>query len=70
MSDTMQITLKAARVNRGMTQHDVCEILHITNRTLCNWETGKVKIPGICLYALANLYEISIDNIFLPEKST
>lgn len=69
-NNKLQISLKAARVNANMTQDDVCKIMHITNRTLVNWENGHVKIPFISLTALSNLYKIPIDNIFLGEKST
>lgn len=65
MSDKIQISLKAARVNANMTQDDVCREMHITNRTLVNWETGKVKIPFISLKALSTLYNFPIDNIFV-----
>lgn len=70
MENTLKISLKAARVNANMTQDDVCKIMHITNRTLVNWETGKVNIPFISLTALSNLYKIPVDNIFLKTKST
>lgn len=70
MAEMLKISLKAARVNANMTQDDVCKEMHITNRTLVNWETGKIKIPFISLTALSNLYNIPVDNIFLNYKST
>lgn len=70
MSDQLRISLKAARVNANMTQHDVCEQMRISNKTLIDWERGAINIPYISLTALANLYGISIDNIFLPNEST
>lgn len=37
----MQITLKAARVNAGLTQKQVSEYLNVTPETIRNWERGK-----------------------------
>ena len=65
-----QITLKAARVNAGYTQKEAAKLLHISNKTLQNWESGKSypnadKIAEICI-----LYQIPYDCInFLPKCS-
>lgn len=66
----LQITLAAARVNAGYTQDDVSKELHVSKRTVVNWEKGKVIPTFIILNALSNLYKIPIDNIILPQKST
>ena len=65
MANDLKISLKAARVNAKMTQDDVCHEMHITKRTLGNWETGKIKIPFISLKALSNLYKMPVDNILV-----
>lgn len=70
MADTLKISLKAARVNANMTQDDVCREMHISKKTLGNWEQGAVNIPFISLTALSNLYNVPVDNIFLKTKST
>ena len=68
--EKLQISLAAARVNAGLTQQDVARIMHVSNKTVGNWETGKV-IPGIPeVEMLAKIYNISQDNIFLPCYST
>lgn len=62
----IQISLAAARVNAGMTQQDVAEKMHISKQTIVNWEKGKIA-PGIPqLEMMSRLYNIPIDNIFLP----
>jgi len=64
--DTLKITLKAARVNAGLTQKEVAEKLKISNQTVVNWEKGK-NVPRMPeLYALSQIYGVSVDNIFLP----
>lgn len=68
--EKLQISLAAARVNAGMTQSEVAQIMHVSNKTVGNWETGKV-VPGIPeVEMLAKIYNISQDNIFLPCYST
>jgi len=43
------ITLKAARVNKNLTQADAARIIGVSVDTLVNWETGKTfpKVPQI-----------------------
>ena len=68
--EDLRISLAAARVNAGMTQEQVAKIMQISKTTIVNWENGKV-IPKIAqLSYLSNLYQIPIDNISLPTKST
>ena len=66
MSKTMQISLKAARVNAGYTAEEVAEKIGKSRPTINKWENGTVKIDRANLYLLSEIYKISIDNIFLP----
>lgn len=66
----LKITLKAARVNAGMTQTQVAGKVGVIKETILNWENGKTKIKTIQLMALCQLYGVSIDDIILPENST
>lgn len=64
----MKLTLKAARVNKGLTQMDVANHLHINKGTLINYEKYRT-IPDIeTAKVMAALYGVSVnDLIFLPE---
>lgn len=64
----MKITLKAARVNAGLTQSDVSKHLNISKNTLVNYEKYRT-IPDIDVAKrLASIYGLSInDLIFLPS---
>ena len=49
----MRITIKAARVNKGMTQAALADKLNVTKKTVCSWEKGKTmpkldKIEPLC----------------------
>lgn len=59
-----QITLKAARVNKGFTQAFVAHKLGVSAGTIKNWEAGKTFPKQPQIEALCNLYGISYDGIF------
>ena len=56
-----KITLKAARVNAGMTQEDVAREMHRTKQTIVNWEAGVTAIRPNDLQALSDLYAMPIE---------
>ena len=64
----MKITLRAARVNKGLTQEEVAKKIKKSKNTVVNYENGK-SVPDIETgKALAALYGCSIDDlIFLPD---
>lgn len=59
-----QITLKAARVNAGLTQLAAADKLNVSVATLKNWERGKTFPKQPQIEALCELYGVSYDNIF------
>ena len=70
MPEVIQISLAAARVNAKLTQEDVAKKMKIGKRTIINWEKG-TSLPSFAdVKMLSEIYNIPVDNIFLPEKST
>lgn len=66
----LKISLKAARVNAGLSQKKAAEALDVSNKTLCGWESGKTYPAADKIDAICNLYKIAYDNInFLPNDS-
>lgn len=66
----LRITLKAARINVNLSQKEAAEQLHISNKTLCNWENGTSYPDAEQIDAICKLYGVHYDNIiFLPEVS-
>ena len=65
-----QINLAAARVNAGLTQEDVAEKMKVSKKTVINWEKGIVTPSFAVLDTLSRLYNLPLDYIFLPSKST
>ena len=68
--DKLQISLAVARVNAGMTQADVAKEMHLTKQTIVNWENNRIIPKPAQLEMMCRLYNIPLDNIFLPDKST
>lgn len=64
----MGITLKAARINIGMSQIDASKAIGVTPETLSNWERGK-SFPNVPqIMKIEATYGVGYsDIIFLPE---
>ena len=59
----MQITLKAARVNAGLTLEQVEKSTGYARKTLSSWENQKTVPRTDKLLKLCNLYGISVAHI-------
>lgn len=64
----MQITLKAARVNAGMTIKEACNKLGISHSTLCKWEKNPGLINPIWQKQIGLAYGIDPDYIFFENE--
>ena len=62
----MQVTLKAARVNAGLTRKAVAEAVGINAETLKGWEMGKFEPRAKAFIKLCELYGVTPADIFLP----
>lgn len=58
--------LKSARTNKGYTQQEVADILHISRTTVSSWEVGRTLPSLAFVVELSNLYDLSLD-ILLKE---
>lgn len=65
----LKISLKAARVNAGMTQAQAAKKCHVAIQSLNKWERGHVKPDFATLHLLSDIYGIPMENIFLPSDS-
>lgn len=67
----MTLTLKAARVNAGLTQKQAASIIGVTDNTISRWELGISSptfkhLPNICKAYNLKSYD---DIIFLPKNN-
>jgi len=68
--ETMAMTLKAARVNSGLTQVDAAKLLGISVDTLRSWEKSKTFPDVQNLKNIEKLYGVSYNDLnFLPLHS-
>ena len=58
-----KISLKAARVNAGLSQKEAAKILGISNKTLCSWENGKTFPDQPMIEKICALYGVTYDMI-------
>lgn len=66
----MTMTLKAARVNRNLTQTEAAEKLGISKYTLWNYENGRSYPDVRVIKEMEKLYKLSYDDInFLPNNN-
>lgn len=64
----MEITLKAARVNKGLTQSEAAKELGTSSRTIYLWEKGKCFPNALQINKIEKLYGVSYNEIiFLPQ---
>lgn len=66
----MAITLKAARVNKSLTQKEAAELLGISADALWNYENYRSFPNAKVIKKMIEVYGISYDNlIFLPTNN-
>ena len=65
----MQVTLKAARVNSGLSQAEAAKKLDISKSTLQKWEAGQFFPDARNIEKIERLYGFTYDQIlFLPKN--
>ena len=65
----MKVTLRAARVNAGLTQREAAERLGKDSHTILNWEKGRFSIDTGNFLALCSMYGCTKDDIIMPDSS-
>nr|DAN83919.1 MAG TPA: helix-turn-helix domain protein [Caudoviricetes sp.] len=61
--ENLKISLAAARVNAGLSQAEVADKLHVSNRTVISWEKYKTSPSVTQADALYNLFGRPKDSI-------
>ena len=64
--------IRALREDNDKTQSEIAKLLKVGQRTYCDYELGKTRIPVDSLIILAKLYNVSMDYICgvtdIPEE--
>ena len=64
----IEMQLKDARVQAGLTQEQVAEKIMVTRQTISNWENGKSLPDIVSIMKLSDLYQISIDELLKGDQ--
>ena len=64
----MGMSLRAARVNAGLTQKEAAKALNIGRNTIASYEKYRTKPNIDTAKKMAELYGVSTDDIFFTEQ--
>ena len=70
MDNTVIEKLKKLRKNKKITQEQLAEKLDVSRSKVSSWETNKRDMSITEAIKLANIYEVSLDNLFDINKIT
>lgn len=63
----MAISLKAARVNAGLTQKQMAEKMEVASVTIWKWEKGKAEPRASQFRKFCEICGVQTEDIFLPK---
>lgn len=61
--ESLKVSLASARINAELTQEDVAKKMHVSKRTIVNWEKGISSPSVLQADALYNMYNRPKDSI-------
>lgn len=62
-----KVTLAGARISAGFSQEDLAKKLDVSRDLVAKWESGKIKIRTINLYAICQVTGFEPADILLPS---
>lgn len=66
----MKVTLKAARINAGLTQEEAARKLGVSEYSVSNWERGKTYPDIPALKKIEHLYGVDYKDIIFCQQIT
>ena len=60
--------IKAARIEKKLTQEQVAELLGVSRQTISNWENEKSYPDIISVIKMSDCYEVSLDYLLKGEQ--
>ena len=61
-------SIKNLRKEKGLTQDQLAEALHVTRQAVSNWETGKTEPDIETLSQLAEFFEVDVEKIIYGKS--
>ena len=60
--------IKELRTDKGLSQNQLGEEIHVTRQAISNWENGKALPDSDLLRKLSELFNVSIDELLSGER--
>ena len=60
--------IKAARIEKKLTQEQIAELLGVSRQTISNWENGKSYPDIISVIKMSECYDVSLDYLLKGEQ--
>ncbi|HHX16966.1 MAG TPA: helix-turn-helix transcriptional regulator [Mollicutes bacterium] len=67
-AETLNERIKNLRKKKGMTQLELAEKVHVTDKAVSKWETGEGNPEITILIELANIFEVSLDYLLTGKE--
>lgn len=64
----MKVSLRALRINAGLSQKDAAAAMGVSKFTILNWESNRTSPTALQLIRLCEVYHCEIGDILLPDK--
>ena len=64
-----QISIKAARINKGLTQKELAKLLNVSNKTVSSWENGRSVPKADKIDQLCTILDMPYDQINFLHKN-
>ena len=64
----LTISLKAARINKGLSQKEAAKRLKVSNKTLSSWENKKSLPNSKYIDPICDLYEVNYNDLSFLSK--
>ena len=55
------VRLKELRIDKGLTQKELADILKTNNSSICDWECGRTEPSIEMILSICRLFEVSAD---------
>ena len=70
MNHSIGENIKKLRKSKSMTQDQLAEWLHVTHQAISSWETGKTQPDIETLKQMAEVFDVTIEELIYGEKKT
>ena len=67
-ADKISQSIRACRKRQGLSQDELADRLHVTRQAVSKWENGSALPSVDMLIALANVFQLSVDELLGVER--